>query len=119
LATDGSVRVYHHDGTTTIALDDGGVIVTPEANERGRVAVTFHPHAVAIHDRTPEGSPRNVCTCRVTEIDRRGERARVTLDGPPRLVAEVTASSADELRLLPGRDIWAAVKATEVTVTPA
>ena len=55
----------------------------------------------------------------IVDVDRRGERVRVTLSGPPRLVAEVTVDAARELALAPGRELWAAVKATEVTVTPA
>ncbi len=37
----------------------------------------------------------------------------------PALVAEVTAGSVASLRLHPGTDLWAGVKATEVSAYPS
>ena len=39
--------------------------------------------------------------------------------GAVRLAVEITAMSATELALIPGRVVWASVKATEVRVTAA
>ena len=59
--------------------------------------------------------------CRVAELDRHLDRVRVrvVLAGPVDLVAEITTRAADELDLEPGAEIWAAVKASEVTTYPA
>jgi molybdate transport system ATP-binding protein len=40
----------------------------------------------------------------------------VHLDASTGLIADVTPASAAALGLVPGRTVWAAVKATEVTV---
>ena len=50
----------------------------------------------------------------VTGIEPSGERARVRLDGPLPLVAEITAASLADLRLQVGTEVWASVKATEL-----
>ena len=44
---------------------------------------------------------------------------RVYVVGRLAIVAEVTPDAVDELALVPGVDVWAAVKATEVDVYPA
>jgi molybdate transport system ATP-binding protein len=43
---------------------------------------------------------------------------RVGLDGPLPLTAEITAAALDELALRPGDEVHAAVKATDIDVTP-
>jgi molybdate transport system ATP-binding protein len=107
------------DGTTRIALDEGIAITAADPIAAGAVVVTFHPRVVALHERPPSGSPRNVFGGRVADVDRHGDRARVTVAGAARIVAEITSSAAEDLHLAPGREVWAAVKATEVTVLPA
>jgi molybdopterin-binding protein len=102
-----------------VVLDMGGVFVSATTIAPGPATVTVHPRAVAVHVREPEGSPRNVFAGRVIDIDRAGDRVRVTIDGPPRLVAEVTPAAAVELGLRASREVWTAVKATEVVVHPA
>jgi molybdate transport system ATP-binding protein len=42
----------------------------------------------------------------------------VRIEGVPAIVAEVTASAATEIGLVPGSDVWVAVKATEIEVYP-
>jgi molybdate transport system ATP-binding protein len=41
---------------------------------------------------------------------------RVHLDAAAGLIADVTPASAAELGLVPGADVWATVKATEISV---
>ena len=41
---------------------------------------------------------------------------RVHLDAGTGLIADVTPASAAQLGLVPGADIWATVKATEISV---
>jgi molybdate transport system ATP-binding protein len=47
-----------------------------------------------------------------------GLAVRVHVDAAGGLLADVTAESAAGLGLLPGREVWVAVKATEVDVFP-
>ena len=101
-----------------VSVTGGGEIVAAEAPE-GEVFVVFHPHAVALHRRRPEGSPRNVWRGRVAGFERLGERVRVTVEATPGLVAEVTASGMAALGLGEGEEVWASVKATEVSAYPA
>jgi molybdate transport system ATP-binding protein len=54
----------------------------------------------------------------VTAIEPSGERARIRLDGPLPLVAEITTASLADLRLQAGTAVWAAVKATELHAYP-
>jgi molybdopterin-binding protein len=44
---------------------------------------------------------------------------RVTVEATPGLVAEVTASGMAALGLGEGEEVWASVKATEVSAYPA
>jgi molybdate transport system ATP-binding protein len=82
----------------------------------GDVLVVVHPRAIALHNERPTGSPRNVLRCVVRAVHADGERVRVELGGPVSLVAEVTASAAADLHLAAGAEVWAAVKATDLTV---
>ena len=103
-----------------VELDGGGEITGADAAADGeRVTVVVHPHAVALYEAVPEGSPRNTWKLKVAGTDREGSRVRVRLDGPPALVAEVTTTSALTMALHPGVEVYAAVKATEVAVFPA
>jgi molybdate transport system ATP-binding protein len=42
----------------------------------------------------------------------------VRVNGPLRVVAEITPAALQELRIVPGARVWTAVKATEVRVQP-
>ena len=107
----------HARGTmATTAAGTGVVLAEPAA---GPVHVVIPPSAVALHTTRPEGSPRNVWQATVSELRPAFDRVRVALDGPLPLVAEVTPDAVDRLGLRPGRSVWAAVKATEVTAHAA
>jgi molybdate transport system ATP-binding protein len=97
---------------------DGAVLVVADAHH-GEVFAAVHPHAVALHRRPPEGTPRNVWAGTADALDAAGDRVRVRVTGPVPIVAEVTPAAAAELRLADGGPVWASVKATEVTVYPA
>jgi len=101
-----------------IELEGGGELVAAEA-PAGYVFSVVHPHAVALHRQQPEGTPRNAWRSRVESVELAGDRARVQIGGPVPLVAEVTVAAVDELRLTEGGDVWATVKATEVSVYDA
>jgi molybdate transport system ATP-binding protein len=109
-------------GTVTngvVQLDGGGRLVAAELPSTRDVLAVVHPRAVALHERDPEGSPRNVWSAIVVGLDFEGERVRVQLDGPGPRVAEVTSAAVQELGLTAGSSVWASVKATEVTAYPA
>ena len=74
--------------------------------------------AISLHARPPEGSPRNTWQTTVGELHLVGDRARVHLDGPPALAAEVTPAALVELGVSEGATIWVAVKATQIVVYP-
>ena len=104
--------------TVTTAL---GPVVTLGHDHRGPSWVAFAPAAVALYPHRPDGSTRNTWPVRVAAIELVGQSARVrltTADGAT-VVAEVTPASVAALRLHPGTELWAGVKATEVSAYPA
>jgi molybdate transport system ATP-binding protein len=102
----------------SVRLVGGGTVVAADINH-GEVFVAVHPHAVALHRRAPEGTPRNVLGGTAEGLDVVGDRVRVRVAGPVPIIAEVTPAAAGELNLADGGPVWASVKATEITVYPA
>jgi molybdate transport system ATP-binding protein len=103
-----------------VELDTGAALAVTGAGAEGApVLVVVHPRAVSVHRERPSGSPRNVWEAVVRAVDPEGERTRVQLAGPVALVAEITTTSAAELGLAPGAPVWCAVKASEISVSPA
>jgi molybdate transport system ATP-binding protein len=105
-----------HGGT--IRLPENGALVTA-ADTVGDVFAVVHPRAVALHRRQPEGTPRNVLAGTVEHLDVEGDRVRVIVAGAVPVTAEVTPAAVAELERGPGTPVWAAIKATEITVYPA
>jgi molybdate transport system ATP-binding protein len=101
-----------------VELDGGGVLVAA-GDHHGEVFAAVHPHAVALHRRAPEGTPRNVWAGTADTLDIVGDRVRVRVTGRVPIVAEITPAAASELHLADGGPVWATIKATEVTVYPA
>jgi molybdate transport system ATP-binding protein len=107
----------HAEGTVvTLPNRSELVTATPAA---GDVLVTVAPHAVALYRSRPDGSPRNTWAATVEDLEAVGDRVRVALAGPVRLVAEVTPGAVADLGLVPGDQVWATVKATELDVYAA
>lgn len=106
-----------HDSQLTTA--DGTTIVVTDARPGPAYAV-IRPHSITITRVAPTGtSARNTWPGTVVDLDRLGDRARVGIDGPLRLTAEITVGALDELGLRPGDEVHASVKATEIEVSPA
>lgn len=101
--------------TTDHSLD----IATGPHDVRGPAWVTFTPDAVSLHREQPEGSPRNVWEGRVSRVEAYAGRARVWLDSPLPMSAEVTPAALADLPLRPGDRVWVSVKASQVRVHPA
>ncbi|WP_435202220.1 sulfate/molybdate ABC transporter ATP-binding protein [Janibacter sp. GS2] len=106
-------------GATTTAADGVLDIATGPHDVTGAAWVTFTPDAVSLHRDRPQGSPRNVWRGRVSRIEAHAGRARVWLDLPLPLSAEVTPAALAELPLRPGDGVWVSVKASQVRVHPA
>jgi molybdate transport system ATP-binding protein len=101
----------------TVRLDNGAVIVTA-TDGAGPTFAAIRPNAVSLHRQPPEGSARNVWPGRAGELYLAGDRARVRVDGPVPLIAEVTAAAVSDLHLADGGPIWATVKATDIDTYP-
>jgi molybdate transport system ATP-binding protein len=101
-----------------VVLDGGAALVVPAAG-RGRVLAIVHPHSVVLQRERPTGSARNVWAGTVAGVERLGPRVRVRVVGAVPLVAEITPAALAELALEEGSPVFAAVKATDVTVFAA
>jgi molybdate transport system ATP-binding protein len=99
----------------TIRLDDGGVVAVAE-EVSGPVFAAVRPESVALYLTRPDGSPRNVWPARLVTATPHGVTVRCELAGPVPLVADVTATAFAELGLVPGAEVWATVKASEIAV---
>ena len=101
-----------------VRMTDGTVLAAVDAVS-GDVFAVIHPRAVALHRSRPEGSPRNVWRGHVRGVELYGDRARVRVDAPVPLVAEVTPASLAEMSLGDGGEVWLSFKATDVAVYAA
>jgi len=99
------------------AVDGGAMLVVATDDVDGAAIAVIRPQAVSLHANRPDGSPRNTWRAAVIDVDHRGERVRVRLEGPIQLTAEITAGAAASLNIKVGLELWAAVKATEIAVT--
>jgi len=82
----------------------------------GEVFASFTPSAVTVTLEEPTGSARNRWQATVQSVVPHGEAVRVHLDAGQALIADVTPASVARLSLVPGRAVWASVKATEVAI---
>jgi len=99
----------------------GGLVVAglhgDEDVPEGVAAVAvFSPGAVSVHRERPTGSPRNVWATTVRELEPRGSQVRIQTGA---LSADVTAPVVAELDLVPGTEIFLAIKASEVAIYAA
>ncbi|MDX6234355.1 MAG: molybdate transport system ATP-binding protein [Nocardioidaceae bacterium] len=92
-----------------------GLAEEPVPDGDAAVAV-FSPSAVGVYVEPPAGSPRNVFASTIRELEPRGAQVRVRTE---ELSADVTLPVVAELDLMPGKDVFLVVKASEVTIYPA
>jgi molybdate transport system ATP-binding protein len=92
---------------------------TADTSIGGAVLITIHPTAIALHREQPSGSPRNTWQTRVASVEPLGDTTRITLGDPLPLGVDITPGATTALDLHEGAAVWASVKATEITVTPA
>ena len=100
-----------------VALESGGSLTIAEPLI-GAVWVLVRPSAVALYRDRPDGSPRNTWLATPAGIDLREDRARVRLVGAPPIIAEVTPEAVRALGLETSKQVWVAVKATEIVAYP-
>lgn len=83
----------------------------------------FRPGAVAVHLDAPHASPRNVIAVKIAELHDQGAGVRIRgmdqPDGGTGLAADITAASAAELDLRPGKTVYFVFKTQEVQLHPA
>jgi molybdate transport system ATP-binding protein len=86
----------------------------------GEAFALIRPQTVSLQ-REPgvTTSIQNIWPGTITDIDRLGDRARIRLDGPLPLIAEITTAALDRLALRPGDHVHAAAKATDIESYPA
>ncbi len=98
-----------------VRLSGGHELTVADPLPGRTVSVAVRPRAVALHRQRPEGSPRNCWPGTVADLQADPDRVRVRLEGPVPVVAEVTPAAVVELDLRPGTEVWASVKAVDLT----
>lgn len=101
-----------------VRIDGGGELTVAEP-ATGPVYLTFPPSAVGLHPDRPGGSPRNTWPVTVAGLEQHAHTVRVRLDGAIPALADITPATVAELRIRPGTQLWAALKATEIHTYPA
>ncbi len=101
-----------------ITVDNSGFELRTSDTGDGPVQAVIDPRAVSLHRQRPDGSPRNTWQTRIEWIEPLGQTTRLQLGAPLPLMADITPAAAAALDLSPGTNIWVAVKATEVAVSP-
>ncbi len=105
----------------TVDLPGGATVAAGGGESRCGVRGLPPGRGVAVRAR-PEGSPRNVWPGRIVGVEPHGDGVRVEVGGAPDaatgILAEVTPAAVADLGLVPGREVWAAVKASEIEVYP-
>jgi molybdate transport system ATP-binding protein len=102
------------DGLTAVALEAGFTALTTESGA-GRAALAVYPWEVSLARDVPDDSAVNHVRAPIGSIVPLGNRVRVRV-GP--LAAEVTAASAERLRLREGDVVVASFKATAARLLP-
>jgi molybdate transport system ATP-binding protein len=113
------LNLYRGQGSGTAVTVGDGFLLTVAQPVTGDVFVAFPPSAVALYPGPTDGSPRNGWPAVVAGVQRHGDSLRIQLDGPIATAADVTPAAAVALSLVPGAEVWASVKATEVVSYPA
>ncbi len=104
-----------------VSLPGGGTVQLAQS-ATGPVYVAFSPAAVALFAQRPAGSPRNVWLGVVSSLEPHGAGVRVAVAGAPdgssSILAEITPAAVADLEIVPGRSMWAAVKASDIDIYP-
>jgi molybdate transport system ATP-binding protein len=111
-----------------VLIGDAGIRVVVADAADGPALAVIRPHSIVVTRDAPTGSStRNVWPGRVVDLDRLGDRVRVRVEHLERtsgarhqmcMIAEITVAALEALGLRPDDDVYLAVKATEIDVTP-
>lgn len=94
----------------------GPVQLRVVSNLHGRVRAAICSEDIIIAGDTLTSSAQNTLPACITEIIPRGSFFKVVLDAGIPLVALVTRQAVDEIKIEPGRNVWAVFKTTAVHV---
>jgi molybdate transport system ATP-binding protein len=105
------------DGALTTAT--GARVLLADATPGPSYAL-IRPQTIVLQRHPASGSSmQNTWPGTITDVDLLGDRARVHIDGPLPLTAEITTAALEHLGLRPGDHIHAAAKATDIESYPA
>jgi molybdate transport system ATP-binding protein len=106
-----------HANGSEVVLNEGGTFVVPDQGQHGDVLVAVRPSAVVVSSQRPQpSSARNTWPGKVTGLTLLADRVRLTLEGQPGALVDVTPAAVAELSLDPGSRVWLTVKATDLEV---
>lgn len=103
------------DGVLTTA---DGVAISVVTEFTGPAFAVVRPQSITLARDLADTSARNSFAGPITDIDRLGDRVRVSIDGPLRLTAEITVRALDTMDLRPGDVVHATVKAVDIDTYP-
>ncbi len=97
----------------------GGRLGVPGLGLRGDVLVAVRPAAIAVSSQEPrETGCGTAWPAKVTGLTLLAERVRLSLDGQPPALADVTPDAVAELSLSPGCPVWLRVRPGDLEVYP-
>lgn len=103
-----------------VLISQSGASVVIAAELTGPAFAVIRPNSILLaNDHRALTSARNVWSGTVGDIDRLGDRLRIRIIGVLPLIAEITPAALEALRLRPGDEVFASVKATDIDVYPA
>jgi molybdate transport system ATP-binding protein len=106
-------------GDLTEVMADGWAAPLLSTDEvAGPVGIVVYPWEISLAPHAPEGSALNAVMGSVRRVAAMGNRARVSVEGRPSMVAEVTEESVRHLGLSPGVPVVSSWKATATRLVP-
>ena len=106
-----TLRRWERDGKLRVERTEGGQRTVPASEVARLLSERRHEEPIA------QASARNRFPGVITEVKRDGLAATVEIQaGPHRVLAFITREAADQMRLEPGMEAVATVKATSVMV---
>ncbi|GAA0939640.1 ABC transporter ATP-binding protein [Actinocorallia libanotica] len=114
----GTACGHHVTLAATARTGEPGLELKATAAAEGEVFVVFPPTAVTLHRERPADAAGVLWRAVVEGVEQQGDRVRVQLDGPLRVLADVAPVEVAQLALEPGAEVWSSVEGAEVRVYP-
>jgi molybdate transport system ATP-binding protein len=111
---EGAISASRQEGMAEIWVGDTRLYAATGEQEMGDTLLAFFPSDVTLSREAPAGSARNIFHSTVRELVHLGDKVRVSLNGALPMCAEITASALEQLGLVEGDAVYAAVKATAI-----